>query len=376
MNEKFINSLYFTFGLYSLVLVLVGTPLNIFCFYIFKRIIPNRSNSTIIVFSYLAIIEVLVPFTWNLNYVIRELWFKQQKHQHIKNLEQYSLVICKLISYGAYCILQCAAWLKSLATLTRCVSVHHDWSIRKYVSRPNVIHPLTLIIICVIGLINFPILIVEAEENVFVTSLNQTVTQIKCYKSKLFAFWEIAHMMLYNFVPFTIMILCNLSIINHVHQSQRRTKRSKVRSPSMVKSSSSSGRFSANRRSFSNSGTRLTKTLIFVTIFFIIFTSPSAIFYIFLAKIFKKHRNLITMALSNLATTSHVTSFFIYWMTSTDFRDAAMGIFSFRVSEDQRHSIEEKQQENIVALVTMQSSTDNRRKMELQKSSIPPSFSE
>jgi hypothetical protein len=344
MITSFVDFGYFILGLYSLILILIGTPLNLLCFYIFKRLTPNRSNATIIAFSYLALIELLIPFTWNLNYIIRELFWKHQKTISIKNLEQYSLFVCKLISYCAYFLLQSAAWLKTLAAFARCVTVRHEWPIKKYFLKSSIIHGINWIIIFVIGLINLPVWIVNGKRHMIVDKYNNTQIQIKCYQSKLFQFWEIEHLLLYNFIPFTLMILFNILTIRHVHASRRRTQRSKVRSPSLIKHQST-----VNRRSMSNNGSRLTRTLIFITIFFILFTSPSAIFYIFLGNIVKRHRNLITMGLSNLATTSHVSSFIIYWLTSTDFRDAAISLLCCRSLITQKQIIEDKQQEKRVS---------------------------
>ncbi|UJR20615.1 hypothetical protein I4U23_023740 [Adineta vaga] len=334
---------YYIFGIYSFVLILVGTPLNLLCFYIFKCVIPNRSNATIIVFSYLALIELLIPFTWNLNYAIRELIWKRQTNSSIKNLEEYSLFICKLVSFAAYFLLQCAAWLKTLATLTRCISLHHEWSIRKYISKSHIVHYLCWMTIILFGLINFPIWIINGKRAISIDKDNNTQIQIKCYRSVFFQFWEIAHLLLYNFIPFTLMILCNVAIIRHVHASRRRTQRSKLRPQSLMKHPST---LSFTRRAASTNGSRLTKTLVFVTIFFIIFTSPSAIFYISLGKIIKRHRHLITMGLSSLATTSHASSFVIYWLTSIDFQNAVINFIYCRpVIVVQRLSTDEKPQE-------------------------------
>ena len=336
MAISFIDLCYFCSGVYSLLLILLGTPLNLLCFYIFTRLVPNRSNSTIIVFAHLALIELLIPFTWNANYVVRELLWKYQRTISFKNLEQHSLFVCKLISYGAYFSLQCAAWLKTLATFARCVSLYSNWSLKNWLSKPVIIHRVLWALIFVIGLINFPIWIINGERVSTLDQHNQTISQVKCYQSKFFQFWEIAHLLLYNFVPFTLMILSNILIVRKVRASQRRTQRSKM-------STSSSSSTSANRRPKSSDGGRLTKTLVLITIFFIIFTAPAAIFYIFFGRTFKLHRDLITMTLSNLATTSHVTSFIIYWLTSTDFRDAAISLLYCRPIVPHRTTTEEKQ---------------------------------
>ncbi|CAF3028158.1 unnamed protein product [Rotaria socialis] len=330
----FIEVAHFLSGLYSFILILIGTPLNILCFYIFKCLVPNRSNPTIIVFAHLALIELLIPFTWNINYFIRELIWKYQKTISIKNLEQHSLFICKLISFGAYFSLECAAWLKTLATFARYVSLHHQWPLKNWLSKPIIIRRVIWSTIIFVGLINFPIWIVNGKRVLHNDQYNQTTVEIKCYQSRFFQFWEIAHLLLYNFIPFTLMILSNISIVRQVRESRSRTLKSKA---SVSKNPS--------RRSMSSGGGRLTKALILITIFFIIFTAPAAIFYIFFGKKVNQHRDLITMTLSNLATTSHVTSFIIYWLTSSDFRNAAMNILFCHSNVPRRQPTEEKQQE-------------------------------
>lgn len=343
MISTLVDWIYFIFGLHSFILLLTGTPLNLLCFYVFKRLIPNRSNATIIVFSYLSLVELLIPFAWNFNYAVRELILKRRTIVTIKNLEQHSLAVCKLISFGAYFFLQSAAWLKTFATFARCVSLHPQWSIRKYFLQSSIIHRLSWSIIFFFGLINSPILFINGRRVDILDQFNQTKIQIKCYQSKYFQFWEIVHLLLYNFLPFTLMILCNISIIRCVDQSHHRTKHSKLRSTSIVAKRMSTTSGMITRRAISSSGSRLTKTLLSITIFFIVFTSPAAIYYISLDKYIKRHRNLITMGLSNLATTNHVLSFVIYWITSSDFQHAVMNFFTTRICSILfRQTIEER----------------------------------
>jgi hypothetical protein len=366
MEVPFADIGYFLSGLYSLILILVGTPLNLLCFYIFTRLVPNRSNPTIIVFAHLALIELIIPFTWNINYVVRELFWKYQTTISLKNLEQHSLFTCKLISYTAYFSLQCAAWLKTLATFARCVTLHHQWPLKNWLSKPTIIKRIIWMVIFLVGLLNFPIWIVNGERVQLQTKSNNTNVTIKCYQSIFFKVWEVVHLLLYNFIPFTLMILCNILIIRQVKQSRRRTKLSKCNSQSSAQSSQP-------RRSKSSDGGRLTKTLILLTILFIVFTSPAAIFYIFFGGISSIYRNLITMSLSNLATTSHITSFIVYWLTSSDFKDAALSLLCCRpMVPPHKLSTEGKKQDKSISVPlssTVQSNDENQRKLPLLQSS-------
>ncbi|CAF1529438.1 unnamed protein product [Didymodactylos carnosus] len=282
----------------------------------------------------MSIIEVIIPFTWNMNYVIREiLWrfLSPESFRNHRNLEQTSIIVCKTISYFAYFSLQCAAWLRTVATFTRCVSLHHQCKLRGKLNRAETAKRLSLTIIIFILFINIPVFVINGKRyplnNNSSTNTNGT-SEVKCYSSKFFSIYEIVHLMLYNFLPFMIMIICNIFIIRKVRESNNRLSFSKRRR--------------ASKRSSNQE--RLTKTLIFVTILFILFTTPSALFYI-LVRHKINYRNLVTMSLSNLATTTHVLSFLIYSVTSTDFREALVGIIQrknsvIRLSSERRSMID------------------------------------
>jgi len=106
-------------SIYSLILILIGTPCNLVsCLIYFQK--TNRSNSIKIIFGYLAILDTIVLYTFNLNYVVREfnidykLIYNEKSnstnqssdfHGNIniivskKNLEEYSLFMCRFLSY-------------------------------------------------------------------------------------------------------------------------------------------------------------------------------------------------------------------------------------------------------------------------------------
>jgi len=58
-------------SIYSLLLILIGTPCNLLCCIIYLQK-TNRLNSIKIIFGYLAFLDTIVPYTFNLNYVFRE----------------------------------------------------------------------------------------------------------------------------------------------------------------------------------------------------------------------------------------------------------------------------------------------------------------
>jgi len=111
-------------SIYSLLLIIIGTPCNLLCCIIYLQK-ANRSNSIKIIFGYLAFLDTIVPYTFNLNYVFREFhvyvkityfnnnqnnfykndspYFDDSEHINAimikKNLEEHSLFICRFLSY-------------------------------------------------------------------------------------------------------------------------------------------------------------------------------------------------------------------------------------------------------------------------------------
>jgi len=108
-------------SIYSLILILIGTPCNLLCCSIYFQK-ANRPNSIKTIFGYLAILDTIVLYTFNLNYVVREfnvdyrfIYYNEFNststdsalHSNIniniviikKNLEEHSLFICRFLSY-------------------------------------------------------------------------------------------------------------------------------------------------------------------------------------------------------------------------------------------------------------------------------------
>ena len=131
-QPNFIQLIDRLLSIYSLFLIIIGTPANLICCLIYLQR-NNRSNSIKILFGYLAILDTIVPYTFNLNYVFREfsMYLKvtylnpfpssknQSHHPHHhgfslpspptteqihpifvkKNLEEHSVFLCRFLSY-------------------------------------------------------------------------------------------------------------------------------------------------------------------------------------------------------------------------------------------------------------------------------------
>lgn len=115
-------------AIYSLLLIIIGTPSNLICCVIYFQK-TNRLNSIKTIFGYLALLDTIALYTFNLNYVVREFnvdiklnhlynnisryTFKNNSNGTLdldvidtintavikRNLEEYSLFICRFLSY-------------------------------------------------------------------------------------------------------------------------------------------------------------------------------------------------------------------------------------------------------------------------------------
>lgn len=105
-------------AIYSLILIVLGTPCNLLCCLVYFQK-ENRSNSIKVIFGYLAVLDTIVLYTFNLNYVVREFTSSYKlvpANNNItnletapitsvniiivkKNLEEYSLFMCRFLSY-------------------------------------------------------------------------------------------------------------------------------------------------------------------------------------------------------------------------------------------------------------------------------------
>lgn len=88
------------FGIFSIILLVVGTIGNLFSCYVCQRI---KNNSTFTFISFLTIADLLTLFYWNLNNFL-------SKFTTI-DLLTTSLWVCKIGNFIQFSSLQCSAWI-------------------------------------------------------------------------------------------------------------------------------------------------------------------------------------------------------------------------------------------------------------------------
>ncbi|CAF3169787.1 unnamed protein product [Rotaria socialis] len=351
-------------AIYSLVLILIGTPCNLLCCLVYFQK-ENRSSSIKIIFGYLAILDTIVLYTFNLNYVIREFNLDYQLIYYGKNiskdgsldfltsdsiniivvkrnLEEYSLSLCRLLSYIAFSILQTSSWILAFGSLNRYLLISKIQYFQFICQRSYTI----IICLCItisIFLANIHIL--------WMNGYRSPEGSIICYQNRYFStymlWYQRIHLCIYSALPSVILFILNSLLMRIVFDSKKRLHSHRSQSSSTVISPTEERhkqRFSVQRlsitplrkvnktksRSLNRHSRKLTLSLIFITLSYFVLTFPSTVIFSF----FRPHieplslRRTLSLLFTNLSTTTHVIRFFIYYFCSIDFRNNFYNLFS------------------------------------------------
>ncbi|CAF1047821.1 unnamed protein product [Brachionus calyciflorus] len=288
---------------YTIVLIIVGTICNTISFMVMNAR-KLRSYTCMKILSVLSFIDTLVLYQWNLNTFFK---YNLSSPPNYEDLEELSLVFCRLISFLAFFSLQVSSWLLALVSFDRAMGVYSTcWTYQ--MNNPKKIYTLIILIIATIFVANTHLLFnngfySEQEEISNIFSQNKKVV---CYQSKndkkyIFPKWETVHLFLYNALPFLIMLICNSLIIYNIKYARK------------VKSHS---KHSSKRKR------RMTLMLIVVTFSFMILTFPSVVVHTFYREFLsdKPYRRLVNLIVNNLVHTSHAINFFLYIFSAPNFR--------------------------------------------------------
>ncbi|CAF2999836.1 unnamed protein product [Rotaria sp. Silwood2] len=348
-------------SIYSLILILIGTPCNLLCCLIYFQK-ENRSNSIKQIFGYLSILDTIVLYTFNLNYVVREFNidyefvydnrngssneysdFLINGHINIiivkKNLEEYSLSI-------SFSTLQTSSWVLAFGSLNRYLLISKLTFLQFICKRSYT----TFICSCITSLFfltNIHIL--------WMNGYRSSKGSIICYQNKYYTnymlWYQRIHLCLYSALPSIILFIFNTLLMRLVFASKKRLTKHKRRSPSSARSTIRPGRrrcFSLTPLSKSSSESKkdnttrvikgqsrkLTLSLIFITVSYFILTFPSTVIFSFFRSYIEplSLRRTLSLLFTNLSTTTHVIRFFIYYFCSVAFRNDFYNLFTFKRS--------------------------------------------
>lgn len=246
-----------------------------------------------------AVVDLCSLYSWNLN-----LFYKHLINPYQNDLEDSSVITCRLISFIAFVSLQLSSWYLTLVSLDRCLNIHFLFWNRQFGQAKYSIYIIISITIIIISL-NSHLLFLNGYRQPNCTPYAKR-TCFVCYarlndRFYIFPKWEKIHVIIYNFIPFSIMLISNGFIIRRSILSSASTHRS---SAIDAQKNSISGNRQRRQR-------QLTCILISVTFLFVFLTTPVMIYNVFLRNYLTNRKPLKYIVLGILLCiqfTSHAVS--------------------------------------------------------------------
>jgi hypothetical protein len=228
-----------------------------------------------------AMADLCSLYSWNLN-----LFYKHLINPYQNDLEDGSLLVCRLVSFIAFVSLQLSSWYLTLVSVDRCLNIHFLFWNRKLGRASLSIYIILGITVIIISL-NIHLLFLNGykEPNCIPYAKR---TCYECYanindRHYIFPKWEQIHVIIYNFFPFSIMLISNCFII------RRSLVSTNTRTSLAVDSKN-------NLFSIDNPRQRrqrqLTCILLSVTFLFVSLTTPVMIYNVFLRNRMKNRKPL------------------------------------------------------------------------------------
>ncbi|UJR14220.1 hypothetical protein I4U23_001213 [Adineta vaga] len=286
-------------SIYALLLVIIGTLGNLLTIIILCR----RNLRRYVTMRYLiavSVCDIISLYGWNLNN-----FYKFTISSNRGNLEELSLIHCRIMSYLTFVGLQLSSWCLTAVSIDRCLSLYFLTWKQNYgkLSRTKY-HIGILTLICL--LLNSHILFFNGYR---IHSISGEI--IKCYATQsnpfyIYPQWERVHLVVYNLCPFSIMCICNTYIIYVTIRSAR------IRIPNTEQ-------FSRHRQ--------LSMMLMLITFVFVVLTSPSCIYYVFFrhrmssSEDSRLYRHMVQISLGSVQFTAHAINFFLYCFSTRNFRN-------------------------------------------------------
>jgi hypothetical protein len=238
-----------------------------------------------------AVADLCSLYSWNLN-----LFYKHLINPYQNDLEDASIISCRLISFLAFVSLQLSSWYLTLVSLDRCLNIHFlFWHRQIGQARYSIYIILSTTII--IFFLNLHLLFLNGYKQPNCIPYAKQTCYV-CYerlndRNYIFPKWEKIHVIVYNFIPFSIMLISNCFIIRRSISSTENRKNS-------LKND--------NRQ---RKQRQLTCILVSVTFLFVLLTTPVMIYNIFLRDHLKNRKPLKYIVLGILLCiqfTSHAVS--------------------------------------------------------------------
>ncbi|CAF2341275.1 unnamed protein product [Rotaria sp. Silwood2] len=265
---------------YSLILVFIGTSLNIITFIILCRS-TFRNTKTKPIIHYMrtmAIFDILMLYGWNLDHYLANI--------HGFTFSRQAIPLCRFFSFLNYFAAQTSAWLRVFVCLDRYLSLsrlHRTW----FSQSKNIL----IIITCIMGIL----LLLNFHFFLFVCySRADGTISVSSWLYVVYPLWDYVNLGVYNCAPFIFMVTFNSGAIYHlIHLRYTSTiQNSRIQHKS------------------------ISITLIITTFLFLIMTIPATVGYAF----FPTANSTILHLLDGLLYTYHALSFPLYMIIFDEFQ--------------------------------------------------------
>ena len=282
------------FSYFPLIILLLGVCFNAFTFIIIYK--KMRKITSMIYISYISVNYTLSLFTWNLDeFLLSNFGFR---------IEYLNIINCKIFMFIQLFSLQSSGFLLTMLTIDRYVTIISTPG--SFISRlpfrtPKSAHFWSLVLIGLVFILNCHILILNGTYVEKKTNSNSTFFKFICniYSNgfKLFPIWDNVHMILYNLIPFIIMIIFNMLLIRKIRTSFK-DKNSKINSKQ-------------------ENIKRNVISILVITFLFLIMTTPVSVAYGFF---YEQLSKIVLSTLDELSFLNNSTLFFTCFFTNLKFR--------------------------------------------------------
>jgi len=315
--------------IYPILFLVVGTIGNLLSVYVVLRS-KLRRHSTFIYLAFLSIVDLIVVYTFSINFIFHA-WFNI-------DLQQVSLITCKIYSFSIYFFPQTSAWILTAVSIDRVFALTRG--IRR-TRKIRLTYFILLIIFLILFLLNMQFLFYnntykfteEINEKIIyrIVDTDMDINVIQCssenideYKEFYENIWVYIDAIVNVYLPFTLMFLCSTIIFLNVLRTMGNANNSKKRLVAR----------------------NLSTMLLSINTMFVLLTGPIVIYLMFEKqtlsfesyqcdiKIKAKYK-MIKLFFIILMNANHTGNILVYCLTGTEFRTQLFNVIGKNKLQEQ-----------------------------------------
>jgi len=221
---KMINIIEEAFGIYSILLIIISTLGSTFSSFVCHRL-GKKGIQTFNILSFVFILEATTQYTWILDIFLKIFTPNNDEKSAIDNIniiESFSIPTCKIFTFNQYFSLEALSWLLVYSMIDQNLQLY--FPAIKYNLNPKYVKMICWIIIIFFALFNSHILMFAGLIEIKNMTINETKEVVNCFHGVTYGFyafwplWDKIHMFVYSFIPFVLMIVCNLFTIKKIFE--------------------------------------------------------------------------------------------------------------------------------------------------------------